>query len=70
MWWELWTGQLMKSLERHGKAFGCHLPDRQKDTEQGKDLLWDAFYFFLYFLKNIYLFFVALGLSCDSRASL
>ena len=60
----------MKSLESHAKAFGCHPPDRQKDAEQGRDLLWDAFYFFLSFLKNIYLFFVALGLNCDSRASL
>ena len=55
-WRELQTGQLRKSLERHVKAFGCHPPDRQKDAEQGRDLLWDALYFFLYFLKNIYLF--------------
>ena len=42
----------MKSLERHAKAFQCQPLDQWKDAEQGRDLLWDAFY--LFFKKNIY----------------
>ena len=58
----------MKSLERHAKAFQCQPLDRWKDAEQGRDLLWDAFY--LLKKKYIYLFLVALGLSHDTWASL
>lgn len=50
----------LESLERHEKAFGCHPPDGQKDAEQGRDLLWDALYLFLYFLK-IFIYFGCSG---------